>query len=368
MKIGILTYHRALNYGAFLQAYALMRYIENLGHTAEIIDYWPQAHAVAYTPFFVQQGQDTFNRVKDIINNILRFKQYTTRMRKMQQLWEKHLHLSPTPLYSKGEDLAHLDYDCIIYGSDQIWWRHSPIATYPGFDPVFWGAYVPSTCRKIAYAASMGRMDIDERDRAFIKQSLERFDAISVREDSLRELLQPLTDKPIRTSVDPTLLVGREFWEKHAVCETPKEKYVLLYSLIPSSKAEQLARQKAKELHCRYLEITGSVKPLKVGHEYIQTADAFEFISYIHNAEYVVTTSFHGTAFSILFEKQFCALGMGNNSSRVQSLLQQLGISERLIEDSANLPQGSIDYEKIQPQLQQIVQPSRQYLAESQEQ
>jgi hypothetical protein len=201
--------------------------------------------------------------------------------------------------FKKGQELVNLNYDCVIYGSDQIWWRHSPFPTYPGFDPVFWGEYIPSSSKKIAYAASMGQIDIDSHDKDFIKNALVHFNHISVREEGLRQLLQPLTSKNILTAVDPTLLMGIDFWKKYADAFIPKEKYVLLYNLNPSKAAEQLARKKAQQLNCRYIEITGAVNPLKIGKEYKQTVDAFEFITYIRHAEYVVTTSFHGTAFSI---------------------------------------------------------------------
>lgn len=365
MKIGILTYHRALNYGAFLQAYALKCHIESLGCKVDMIDYWPKEHEIAYDPYYIQKGQHIVGYIKDFIYNLLRYRRYVTRMQKMQQLREKYLCIPNLPKYRTGAELVHLDYDCIIYGSDQIWWRHSPIASYPGFDAVYWGEYTSPDTPKIAYAASMGRMDLDHIDIKFITQKLNNFRAISVREESLRLALQPLTSTPIYTTVDPTLLVGKSFWNKYANYPTPKEKYVLLYSLLPSKEAEQLARKKAKELHCKYIEITGSVKPLKIGNKYIQTADAFEFISYIRNAEYVVTTSFHGTAFAILFEKQFCALGMGKNSSRVASLLSQLHIIDRLIQEGDDLPKNSIDYTQVNQQLQKLILPSMQYLKDA---
>jgi hypothetical protein len=131
----------------------------------------------------------------------------------MDILRAKYLNLQATPQFKKGEDLADLKYDCVIYGSDQIWWRHSPFPTYPGFDPVFWGEYIPSSSKKIAYAASMGQMDIDSHDKDFIKNALVHFNYISVREEGLRQLLQPLTSKNILTAVDPTLLMGIDFWK-----------------------------------------------------------------------------------------------------------------------------------------------------------
>lgn len=365
MKIGILTYHRALNYGAMLQVFALKSFLEAHHHNVDIIDYWPDEHACAYEPLFIDPAINGINRIKQTIYNLLRYPKYKKRISKMNALRAKYLSLPAIPQYKKGQDLMHLEYDCVIYGSDQIWWRHSPFPTYPGLDPVFWGEYIPSSCNKIAYAASMGRMDIDEQDMDFIKKALLHFNHISVREESLRQLLQPLTSKSIRTTVDPTLLMGSDFWKKYADSFIPKEKYVLLYNLNPSRAAEQLARKKAQELNCRYIEITGAVNPLKTGSEYVQTADAFEFITYIRYAEYVVTTSFHGTAFSIIFEKPFCALGLGKNASRVSSLLSQLQLSQYLIDDNSELPTDTINYQTVKQLLQQLTNPSQKFLLDA---
>lgn len=365
MKIGILTYHRALNYGAFLQAFALKSFLESHNHNVTIIDYWPDEHACAYKPLFINPALDSINRIKQTIYNLLRYHKYRKRTCKMDVLRAKYLDIPASPQFKKGQELVNLNYDCVIYGSDQIWWRHSPFPTYPGFDPVFWGEYIPSSSKKIAYAASMGQMDIDSHDKDFIKNALVHFNHISVREEGLRQLLQPLTSKNILTAVDPTLLMGIDFWKKYADAFIPKEKYVLLYNLNPSKAAEQLARKKAQQLNCRYIEITGAVNPLKIGKEYKQTVDAFEFITYIRHAEYVVTTSFHGTAFSIIFEKPFCALGMGNNSSRVSSLLNQLHISQCLIDDHAEPSAIPINYQTVKNILRQIVNPSQKFLLDA---
>lgn len=363
MTIGILTYHRAINYGAFLQVFALKNFLEQEKHIVEVIDYWPKGHAVAYDPMYISSDKHGFDRIKEWLYNIIRCRRYNIRVKKMQSLQQQYLNINPlTPKYTEGKELADIQYDCVIYGSDQIWWRHSPIASYPGFDPAFWGYYVSTSCKKIAYAASMGRLDIDDQDKLFIQKALSNFDAISVREEKLQHLLQLQTKADICLTIDPTLLMDKSFWTKYTQSTPIKEKYVLLYHLMPSKQAEQVARKKAKELGCRFIEITGSVRPLRLGKDYIQTADAFELISLIKNAEYVVSTSFHGVVFSILFEKQFCAIGMEKNASRVESLLTKLNLKERIVNNFHQLPTTEINYKLVNNELVKLKEQSIKFL------
>ena len=359
MKIGILTYHRALNYGAFLQTLALKFFLEQQGHEAEIIDYMPYNHAKAYYPFYISERMDKRNYGKVTLYNILRLPKYMHRLRKMMRLQHKYLKLDTHIKYTDGEQLSNLNYDCVVYGSDQIWWRHSPIPSYSYFDGVFWGEYINENIKKVTYAPSMGLINLDDEDKQYIKNALKRFSALSVRETTLKDVLQPLTDKSITVVLDPVLLVGKEFWNQYATRRTPKQKYVLLYQVMPSDEAVLFAKKKAKEMNCRYIELTAAVNPLKVGQRYIQTADAFDMISLIKNAEFVVSTSFHGLAFSILFEKQFAVMGMKNNSGRAASLLAQLGLIDKLDSSNENIID---DYSTIREKLHNIQTQSKNFI------
>ena len=110
------------------------------------------------------------------------------------------------------------------------------------------------------------------------------------------------------------------------------------------------------------VEVTGAVRTMKIGKRYVQTADAIDFISLIRNAEFVVTSSFHGTAFSLIFEKQFYAIGMGKRSGRVESLLSQLNVSERLVKDIKFLSYGNIDYTLVSERLSVLASRSVSYV------
>ena len=362
MKIGILTFHRANNYGAFLQAFALKTYLSSLGHEVEIVDYWPEGHADAYRLLSHSWKERPFiGKIKLLISLILRYNRAKKRSNGMLALVKKYFGLTDIPCYQTPESLTNISYDCVLYGSDQIWWK-STIPNYSGFDSVYWGEYTSKKIRKITYAPSMGIIDLNREDKDKIRKWLCNFEALSVRETELQQSLQGLTDKRISVVLDPVFLLSSVEWESYCV-PIKRSKYILYYNLLRSEEADNLAEIVAEQMQCDIVEITGSVHPLKFGKRYVQTANAIEFISLIKNAAFVITSSFHGTAFSLIFRKQFYSIGMGKRAGRVESLLEQLGISNRLIRNVNRLPKDRIEYEMLQLRLQHLIKESCEYLA-----
>ena len=361
MKIGILTFHRAINYGAFLQAFALKTYLTSLGNEVEIVDYWPEGHADCYRVLPQSwKKRSLFGKVKFFISFILRYSRAKKRIEGMQRLVKQYFDLPPVSCYQTAESLKSLSYDCVVYGSDQIWWK-STIPGYSGFDPVYWGEYFPDSIKKVAYAPSMGIIDLTDDDKEQIRKWLCNFDALSVRETGLYEAIRGLTDKEISVVLDPVFLLSKEEWSRY--CRPVKRaKYILYYNLITSKEADALVKRLEEEWRYDVVEVTGAVRTMKIGKRYVQTADAIDFISLIRNAEFVVTSSFHGTAFSLIFEKQFYAIGMGKRSGRVESLLSQLNVSERLVKDIKFLSYGNIDYTLVSERLSVLASRSVSYV------
>lgn len=364
MKIGILTFHRANNFGAFLQAFALKTYLTSLGNQVEFIDYWPEGHADAYR--LIPRSWKNIHivgKVKLLLILLLRYSRAKKRSNKMLKLVEKEFGLTATPRYQTSKSLSDVSYDCVIYGSDQIWWK-STIPNYSGFDSVYWGEYISKNIRKIAYAPSMGIIDLNNEDRDKIVKWLFNFQTLSVRETELQQSLQGLTDKEISVVIDPVFLLPSDKWESYCV-PIKRSKYILYYNLLQSEEADNLAETVAEQMQCDIVEITGSIHPLKFGKRYVQTANAIEFVSLIKNAAFVITSSFHGTAFSLIFEKQFYSIGMGKRAGRVKSLLEQLKIGDRLITDVDELPLDKIDYAIVKEEMLQMVLRSQKYLTDA---
>lgn len=362
-KVGILTFHRAINYGAFLQAFALKTFLANQGYKVSMVDYWPEGHAVSYEPFSKENflNLSFIRKIKYILDFSLKYKRMVLRKKKMENLMCLYLEIGSIPKYTTPNELSKVDDDIIIYGSDQIWWN-AKLQNYKGYDWAYWGDYIPSSIKKIAYAASMGVINLNDTDKEEIKKRLTNFSSIAVRETMLHDAITPLTDKPIEVVCDPVFLLNKDEWSKIIKPVKTPHKYVLLFNLMHSHDAEKIAKRKAKEMNLPLIEVTSLVKPYKFGKNCIQTADALEFLYMIKNAEFIVTSSFHGTAFSVIFEKQFYSLGMNNNSGRVQSLLHSINLSERLIESIDIKNMKDIDYKKVRYYLDIYIENSMLYL------
>lgn len=367
MKIGILTYHRAHNYGALLQAYALKTYLKSLGHQTEMIDYWPEYHNEDYklVPYF--RSRRFLSKIKAVLLLLLGYNKIIKRTKGYKQFMSDYLEISDNPLYTTGEAMNKIEYDLAVYGSDQIW-RRSNYPSFKGFSDVFFGSYLPEVKKKITYAASMGVIEIDQEDKDYLKRMLANFDALSVREEELKQLVDEIIGSDVSLVLDPVFLLEKEEWTKINSKSIPlkKEKYIFFYQLIPSKEAIAFVKGLENFYGYKVIEIRGRVEPLLYSKRYSQTASPLDFLSIIQNAEIIVSTSFHGVAFSLVFEKQFYALGMNNNSGRVQSLLNKLNISERLITNINEVNfEEKINYQKVNVTKDKLIKQSQNYLIEA---
>ena len=361
MKIGILTYHRAHNYGAMLQAYALLSYLRNNGHDVEIIDYWPDMHRIQYALIKPIVGNSIISKIKCIIATTITFIRRYIRIRKFENFSQKYLNLNSTIQYPMP-DWGYLQYDCIIVGSDQIWRNYESDGKHIGFDPVYFCQNIPKNIRCISYAASMGIIQLNKEDKDFLKNYLNRFSRILVRENSLKETIDELGFDSIIV-VDPTLLLSKDEWNKFLPNKRfHTTKYVLYYELVKSKEALVFAKRKAEELGCKLLIMDATI-PLLPQRRHISYASPIEFLHAIRDAEFVIATSFHGTAFSVIFEKQFITIGLKKNADRVQTLLHQLDIVEHYQEHPQNVM--DIDYAQVKSRFSKLVANSMHLLLTS---
>lgn len=349
MKIGVLTYHRSHNYGAVLQAYALKTFLLNQGNQVEFIEYWPDYRKGMYDLVdfsFLKEDIAFIRKIKRLLLIILVFPEKLIRYNRFQKFIKYKLQSNNKVKFKTGDEIPG-NYDFIIYGSDQIW-RYNDFKTFKGFDSVYWGEY-PKNTKKIAYAASMGVMEINEQQKEFIKDHIKNFDLISTREQQLADIIQPFTKKKVEYTLDPVFLLNSNDWLMLSTNNyNPKGKYLLFYNLNYSKDAVSIVKNIAKNLNYRIIEIRGGVKPFNNPFRCKQTVGPESFISLFSNASFVVATSFHGVAFSIIFKKQFFALGMKNNAIRVTSLLEKLNIPERYLKSPVDINSiKEIDYKNV---------------------
>ncbi len=339
MKIGILTFHRAINYGGVLQCYALVTYLRMLGYDAEVVDYRSKAIEDNYR--LVKTGN-----LHDFLYSIKNFR-FRIRSKKLFNIfWSSYYTLSKKSYYTPKE--ISDDYDILVVGSDQVWSKR----INKGFDPVFWGQ-IPGKQKIISYAASMGSdHDFTNDENELIKRYLLKFQAISTREDSLNKEISSLTDKKVVTVVDPTLLLDVNDYRNIAV--TPKEKeYVLYYQMEYHPESKKRVIEVALQLKCEVIVIGGkkeSYDNIKMTYYNASTVDPTLFIGYILNAKCVFSSSFHGTALSIAMQKDFYFFS-NYETDRAENLLKHVGARERMIQSDETISFSPVDYSKVNPLL-----------------
>lgn len=356
MKVGILTYHRSHNYGALLQAVATRVLLERMGHEVHYVDYWPEYHKRMYKFFsfrnWLKAGKrNKVNMLISLFTNVGKLKK--NRIRVFNHFISKYI--SPFCLLSNRP----CDYDVILYGSDQIWRKqlHNNL-----FNPVYFGENNFTAKKHIAWAASMGSLDLNSNDIDDLRRWLSNFDSIAVREKSLCTLVGSLGFE-CKTILDPTLLFSIEEWcsilpeANIPLVNVPYILYYPLYRGFDMDEIEKFAREKGLKV----VEISGSIKD-DIKNEFLTISPA-AMISLIKNAEYVFTSSFHGVAFSIICKKQFFC-NFQKNADRAKSLLDDLGLGDRFVSfglDKENmLP--PINYDLVNSKLHVLQKESNNFL------
>jgi len=357
MKIGILTFHRAVNYGACLQAYALKRYLEKKDIEAYIIDYRCKFIEDLYTNPFCKEFS-----FKSKIRNILTWHVQKKRNAAFDEFITQYLGCNErTSLFSKDE-LSNIEkkFDGIIVGSDQVW---STLCT--GNDTAYYLDFVTDNKKKFSYAASFGVVSEDYYDNDQIKKLLSEFSALSVREKIGCEVLKKMVGREAIVCLDPTFLLGKNDWEEliHPVKES---KYIFVYSLSMPEALVNYAEEMAKRKNLKVIYFTlSNLFTLRKSKEVINGMPT-DFVSYIANAEYVITNSFHGTAFAIIFNKELTVFKNANknhDNSRLENIMSIAGIEDRLLkEGEMTFFDNRIDYEIVNGNLEFEVNKSKKYL------
>lgn len=361
MKIGILTFHCAHNYGAVLQCYALQEMLKNMGHKVEVIDYRPEYLLAPYRKFSLSRFKRSslLSIVKACIRESLLLVKRIRRYNAFQTFINKRFNLSPTV---KDKAIPPF-YDVYIMGSDQIW---NPKIT-KGFDPVYFGFFnFDKENRKyISYAASMETKELDKESKDFIEKALMNFDAVSVREAQLKTLLQPLTGKDIELVLDPTLLAYKKIWDAIAIRPKINKKYILVYQVRYNVNTTRIARQLAKNINAEVIEITANLQ-MHLPNKNRQCESPEKFLGWVKNANCIVTTSFHGTAFSVIFNRPFYCIKLDDGGdTRSESLLKNLNLNDRMI-GKEDIPTFSpVDYAKVNLKLKELKRESLDFLKTS---
>lgn len=359
-KIGIITLFNVANFGAELQAYATQKKIETMGYEAELIDY----------PFYKDKRYLSTAKSKPIfqfsykdrviewlypkammINTLLHYSNaIKRRANKFSGFHKEFSCLSKE--YRTAESLysEDLGYDVYMVGSDQVW---NP-TNYTSLDPYFL-KFAPKGKKRISYASSIGLGELPSYAKEYYKIGWQEFDAISVREENAVNIVQGVSGKHAVCVLDPTLLLDANEWHRVSrKVEGIEKYYLLLYEITPCPYIKELAKHIAKEKGLQLVRINKDTIRKEKDSEILNVLDAgpSEFIWLFENASFVVTNSFHGTAFSINMNKDFYVVApeRKKNNSRQQSILRLFGLTDRLVPERSefsDLSKFGIDYSSV---------------------
>lgn len=379
MKVGIITICKCNNYGAELQATATQKMLERLGYESEIIDYcyyktWNFKNTNMSHPL-VPMGMKgrlmcwlKYRLVNALLTLFLPL--IDSEARRRNERFDA-FHKDNTRMSRKYMSMDDLysnvpKYDVYMTGSDQVW---NPAAS-SSIEPYFL-TFAPEGGKKVSYASSFGVSSIDKNLHGSFGNWLSCYESIAVREDSGRELVKSLSGKDAEWVIDPTLLLNKEQWMMIAKkYESMPDRYVIIYQLSDSDAIETLALRIGKEKGIPVYRICKRAYGVRKTHGIRNILDAgpAEFVSLVAGAEYVVTNSFHGTAFAVNFGVPFFTVvsAAKKNNSRMESLLGLVGLTDRMIMDDCVINNvdfvSTVDYEKAHRLLDEARKKSVDYL------
>ena len=342
MRVGILTFHQTTNYGAHLQAYALWKKINSLGHAVEIINYAPIRSTVEYLKCTVKSKTP-----------IARASQYYKLMRFLPQ----EARLSPV-IFRTAKSLRNHShsYDLVICGSDEIWNIEKP---FIGFDLSYFLDFLDQSTMKASYAASFGDVKDITRYKSKLVKLFSAFDSIAVRDNNSLRLVSECGRQAVKV-LDPTFLTDYKEFES----ETPHpKKYLLVYAYQLNQAELNFIYEVAKQKNLSIISVGNNIKNSDVN---LLAASPREWINAFKHASYVITSYYHGLIFSLLYQKSFNVLMKSNKLLKMNDLLDDMALTSRIFDSSlpSQLQGTEIPYEFTLPKIQERKIISNDYLSQ----
>lgn len=369
-RVGIATLHSAINYGVYLQAYAMQKKVEDFGYDGEIIHYVKRTESTSSAGRASKIKRLLLHPVqtkKIIDNKIMKSgSNFAGRSFSFSKFASKNFNL--TRLCNDMDDAEKIagKYHAVVCGSDQIW---NPVHT--DCNPYYFLQFVPPE-KRIAYAPSVACEEIPEKYLEDFKNYISSFSSISVRESSGAELVEKITGRKCENTVDPTLLYDKNFWNALALPERiVKEPYIFCYFLggteIHKKAIDRIEKETGKKVVLSPFDY--EINSLKKGEKIY--ADIEQFLTLVRDADFVLTDSFHGVAFSVNFRKSFAAVKRGDidpgKHTRINDFLSKISLADRIVteENIDNFKFSEINYEESENILQSWIKASEDYFRNS---
>ncbi len=327
-KIGILTFSNTYNYGATLQAFAVSEILKEMGHSPIFIDYTPSTEQTGK-----QSLKTKLKRLFLALITRIYFKKDETATERYKSAFDKfrerNMLFTATKIHNAKDAAADIEtnsFDAYVVGSDWVW--QEP------FDKVFFLDFLKNTsATRIAFAASAGKYTIE--DKAEFKRLSNNFDFISLREKDMERNAREITGRETQTIPDPTLLFDSSFWSKYAGDKPIVEgDYILVYSMKPRKNFKKIVSKCKRALKMKTVGISfcDAVRNL-IGVDcdnVLRGLGPSEFLNLIKNAKFVITSSFHGTVFSMIFHVPFYSYTFSPDDKRMENLIESAGLDKGL--------------------------------------
>lgn len=364
-EVGILTFHCSDNFGAMLQAYGLKRFLREHGIQAEIVRYAPFFMTARHwwAPYWPAAGlrnwaRSMTNTLAQFFQHLLHWREFAARRSNMARFRREYLIDVRQPRIRFSPGLRRLSYRTYLVGSDQIW---NPGITH-GLRRVYFGGFQSDRKeRVIAYAASLGGASLPPQyDREFARL-LRNVDAVSLREAEAAPYVKRFYHGKITTALDPVFLLEKTAWQE--VEHLPSRlDYILVYATERNPSMATYIHELSRKTGLRVVEL----EEPRAGSpgEVDATAGPAEFLGYIHRAAYVVTNSFHGTAFSILYQKQFLAFAHSAVNTRIANVLRLHGLEDRLCQTGGDID-APVDWDAVRERTALEIRKSEAFLLDN---
>lgn len=341
MKISIITLHAVVNYGSALQTYATQKIFESLGMETQIIDYRREA----ILSRSVRQILTGSGSMKEKLKGLLLKPSYDRGRKVFDTFLSETLNLTEQR-YTYDDDFERWPLTSDIYctGSDQVW----NSGWHDGVPRPFYLSFVREG-KKISFAASFGKDRLSDDEKPVVRELLSTYDAISVREAEGLNILRDLGFSAAVHVLDPTVALDPREWLAISEKRVFKAKYILIYQLCNNADFDRYAVRLAREKGLKLVRLCIRYDQLRKPGHGVVLPPVESFVSLVRHAEYVLTDSFHCTAFSIMMHKQFVSFYPNKYASRLKSILELTGLRERLVEDYADteIIDRTIPYERI---------------------
>lgn len=348
MKVSVITLHNIKNYGSVFQTYATQQIFSRLDCDVEFVDYYRKdiiGHN--YEMECLKTSRFNKNLFLRLFFKLITKSSYRKQSKIFNSFLDQYIHLTAHKYFSMDDLLSDVPKaDIYCTGSDQTWnstWNQ-------GIEYPFFLEYAPTDAECFSFSASIGKAEFEPWEMEETRKLLQKYSFISVREASAVKILNNLGFSNVIQILDPTLILAKDDWIKIESPRLISKQYVLIYQLNKNKAMDHFAKNLAKKNRCRLVRIIlmHDQAIRKCGHAvWLPTPE--EFLSLFHYADYIVTDSFHGTAFSINFEKQFSVFYPPKFSTRLQSILSLTKLENRVVRDPKDISlfDKTIDYGNV---------------------